>query len=128
MISQQLGYIIEMMGKEIISKFSDGPKTKTARWAMGLGMATLFVPPFLGIFAAVIRPMIDRVSSENTGAAIGFGIGIFVLALSISALVAGILAFRKGERSWALWVGLIPAILVCTLFVLMIVGEFIFPH
>lgn len=121
-------YIIEVIGKEIASKFSDSPKTKTAWLSMGLGITTLFVPPFLGIFAAVIRPIIDKASSENTGAAIGFGVGIVVLVLSVSALVLGIIAYKKGERSWALWVGFIPAILVCVLFILMLIGEFIFPH
>lgn len=116
------------MEKEVISKFKEKPKTKTAWRAMYLGLATLLIPPFLGIFAAVIRPIIDKASGENTGAAMGFGSGVLALALSVSALVAGIRAFKKGERSWVLWVGFIPAILVGAFWVFMIIGEFIFPH
>lgn len=116
------------MKKEIISKFGDNPKTKTAWWAMGLGLSTLLIMPILGIFAAVLRPIIDKASSENIGASIGFGIMIVALLLSVSALVMGILALRKGERSLALWVGFIPAILVGVVWILMVVGEFIFPH
>jgi uncharacterized membrane protein len=122
------------MKKEVISKFKEKPRTKTAWWAMGLGLSTILIPPLLGIFAAVIRPIIDkasmvgRASSENVGATVGFGVGVFSLILSVSALVAGIIALKKGERSWALWVGFIPAILVGAFWIFMVVGEFVFPH
>lgn len=117
------------MGKEIISKFKEKPRTKTAWWAMGLGLATILGGQMLlGIFTAVIRPMIDKASNENVGATIGFGVMIFALALSVSALVAGVRAFRKGERSWVLWVGFVPAILTGAFWAFMIIGEFIFPH
>lgn len=116
------------MNKEIISKFKEKPKTKTAWRAMYLGLATLLIPPFLGIFAAVIRPIIDKASSENAGAAMGFVAGAFALILSASALVTGVRAFKKGERSWVLWVGFVPAILAGAFWVFMIIGEFIFPH
>ena len=117
------------MNPEVISTFREKPRTKTAWWAMGLGLGTLLLAgPTLGIFAAVIRPMIDRVSGENVGAAAGFGLGVVALALPVFALVAGIRAFKKGERSWVLWVGFVPAILVGAFWVLMIVGEFMFPH
>ena len=116
------------MKKEVISKFKEKPKTKIAWWAMGLGLGTILVWPMLGIFAAVVRPMIDEASSENVGAVAGFGSMIVALILSVSALVTGVLAFKKGERSWVLWVGFVPAILVGAFWVFMIIGEFIFPH
>jgi hypothetical protein len=116
------------MKKEVISKFKEKPRTKTAWWAMYLGLATLLVPPFLGIFTAVIRPIIDKASSGNVGAAMGFGSGVVALILSVSAIIIGVLAFKKGERSWVLWVGFVPAILVGAFWVFMIIGEFIFPH
>lgn len=95
---------------------------------MGLGLATLLVPPILGIFAAVIRPIIDKATSENVGAAVGFILIIVVLTLSVSALVVGIRVFKKGERSWVLWVGFVPAILTGAFWIFMIIGEFVFPH
>jgi len=117
------------MKKEIISQFNEKPKTKIAWWAMGLGLAAfLGSQMLLGIFTAVIRPMIDKASNENIGAIVGFGVMIIALALSVSALVAGIRAFKKGERSWVLWVGFVPAILSGAFWVFMIIGEFIFPH
>ena len=116
------------MKQEIISRFNEQPKTKIAWWAMGLGLGTILVIPLLGIFTAVIRPLIDKASSENVGASVGFGIGVVALGLSVSALVAGVIAFKKGERSLVLWVGFVPAIAICAFWVLMIIGEFIFPH
>ena len=104
------------------------PKTKLGKWAMYLGLPMFLIPPFLGIFASVIRPIIDRATNENTGAAIGLGAGIVVLVLSISALIIGIRAFRQGERALGFWLGFIPAILAGAFWVFMIIGEFLFPH
>lgn len=117
------------MKNEVISKFKEKPRTKTAWWAMGFGLATFFLGPMLmGIFTAVIRPMIDRASNESVGAVAGFGSMIVALILLVSALVTGVRAFKKGERSWVLWVGFVPAILSGAFWVFMIIGEFIFPH
>ena len=116
------------MKKEVISKFKERPKTKTAWWAIRLGLGTLLCFPLLGIFASVIRPMIDKASSENAGAAVGFSLMIVLLIFSVSALVTGIRAFKKGERSWVLWIGFVPAILTGAFWIFMIIGEFIFPH
>lgn len=119
---------------QIISKFKEKPKTRIAWRAMWLGLGTLLVPPFLGIFAAVIRPMIDAASlksgsgADTIGMVFGFAAALFALALSVSALVAGISAFKKGERSWVLWVGLVPAILIGCFWIFMFIGEFLFPH
>ena len=116
------------MKQEIISTFKEKPKTKTAWWAMGLGLATILTGPLLSIFVAVFRPMLDKASSENVGVAFGFNLGLASLILSICALVTGARAFRKGERSWILWVGFIPAIISGAFWIFMIIGEFVFPH
>ena len=90
------------MKNEIISKFREKPRTKTAWWAMGLGLATILGGPALGIFAAVIRPIIDKASMEgrensgNLGANIGFGAGAVVLILSVSAIITSVRAYKKG--------------------------------
>jgi uncharacterized membrane protein YhaH (DUF805 family) len=112
----------------VISKFKEKPKTKMVWWVMGLGLSSILIFPFLGIFAAVIRPIIDKASSEIVGAVIGFGSMVVALILLVSALAIGVRAFKKGERSWVLWVGFVPAILVGAFWVFMIIGEFIFPH
>ncbi|MBM3253914.1 MAG: hypothetical protein FJZ16_06665 [Candidatus Omnitrophica bacterium] len=121
------------MKKIIISKFREKPKTKTAWRAMWLGFSVLLIPPFLGVFAAVIRPIIDKESMEgregfDLGAGMGFGAGLVALILTFFALKTCIQAYRQGERSWALWVGFVPAILVGAFWIFMIIGEFLFPH
>ncbi len=116
------------MTKIIISKFREKPKTRTAWWAMGLGLSVFLMGPMLGIFAAVIRPLIDEATNETVGAAIGFLFGIGALVLSIAALVTGIRAYRKGERSWVMWVGFVPSIMVALFWVFLLVGEFAVPH
>jgi len=116
------------MKVEAISKFKEKPKTKTAWWVMGLGLSSILIFPFLGIFTAVIRPIIDKTSSEIVGAVVGFGSMLVALSLLISALVIGVRVFKKGEHSWVLWVGFVPAILVGAFWIFMIIGEFIFPH
>jgi len=113
---------------KMMSKLKEQPNKKIAIWAMWLGLSTILIFPILGIFTSTIRPIIDRASSENVGGKVGFGIGVLSLILSISALAVGIYAYRKGERSSTLWMGLIPAILTGIFWILMIVGEFIFPH
>lgn len=121
------------MNKEIISRFKEKPKTRIAWRAMWLGLSTLLIPPFLGIFSAVIRPMIDPASMEGResdplGMSMGFGVGIFSLSLSIFAFITGIRAFKQGERSWLLWLGFVPATFIVCFWIMMIVGEFLFPH
>jgi uncharacterized membrane protein YhaH (DUF805 family) len=116
------------MEKEIISKFKEKPKTRTAWWAMWLGLSTVLIGPILGIFASVLRPIIDRAISEKIGGLIGFISLIFSLLLTVVALVVSIRAFKKGERSWVMWLGFILAILGCVFWIVMIAGEFLFPH
>jgi len=116
------------MKNEVISKFKEKPRTKTAWRAMGLGLSSILIFPFFGIFTAAIRPMIDKASNEIIGAVVGYGFMIIALILLVFAFVTGVRAFKKGERSWVLWVGFVPAILVGAFWVFMIIGEFIFPH
>jgi len=116
------------MNTPIISKFSEKPKTREAWRAMWLGLSTLFVGPLLGINAAVVRPMIDRAAGEKVGIAVGSVVALLVLALVVYAFVVCVRMLRKGERSWVLWVGFVPSAMSVAFLVLMVVGEFVFPH
>lgn len=40
-----------------------------------------------------------------------------VLGLGLSALVTGAVAYRSGERSFAVWIGLVPGILLALLLI-----------
>jgi len=52
------------MSKEIISNFKEKPKTKTAWWAMWLGLSMLLTPPVLGTFTAVGSPILERIRGK----------------------------------------------------------------
>lgn len=116
------------MKNEVISKFKEKPKTKIGWWAFGLSMPVIFGGPILGIFAAVIRPLIDKATNEKIGATIGFGFGIIAVLYLITALTLSIMAFRKSERSWFVWTALVLSVIATCFFFFMIIGEFIFPH
>jgi len=116
------------MKNPVISKFKETPKTETAWWAMGLGLGTLAIGPMLGTSAAVLRPFLDRFFGEPVGIAAGVAVAILALALTVSALVTSIRAFKMGERSWVIWFGLIPSIMAAAFWAMLVVGEFAFPH
>jgi len=103
------------MKKKIISKFKEMPKTKIAWWAMGLGLAAVLEIPVL-VF-------ISSATHNLTGVSIPQSIGITGIVLTIAALVTGTIAYRKGERSWVLWLGFGPAILVGLFWLIMIIAE-----
>jgi len=116
------------MKNEIISRFNQKPKLAITWWAMRLGLATVLSGPFLGTSAAVLRPAIDRAGGESLGSAIGIVLVMLILALVVSAFGLGLYVYRKGERSWVMWIGFIPAILAVLFWLFMVIGEFVFPH
>jgi predicted membrane protein len=116
------------MTSEITSTFKDKPKFSITWWAMGFGLATVLLGPFLGMMASFIVPWVTRTFGRTTGRAFGFNTGISGVVLTIAAITFGIISLRKGERSWALWLGFIPAVLTGAFFLFMIVGEFVYPH
>jgi hypothetical protein len=116
------------MANKIISEVKDNPKTRIGWWAFYLSIFTIAGGPILGVFAAVISPLLQRTLSEKTGSIIGFSLGIVVILIFIITLILSIVAFKKGERSWAVWTALILSILEACFWVFMIVGELVFPH
>ncbi len=116
------------MGKTIISHFKDKPKTSTGWWAFGLSLATIMSGPILGISAAVVIPFLGRVAGEQLSAMVGFTVVVIVFLVYFLALGLSIKAFRQGERSWAVWTALVLSLLETCFWILMIVGEFLFPH
>ncbi len=116
------------MGTKIISRFGEKPKSRTGWWAFGLGLGTLLIGPLLGTSAAVFVPLVDNTVGEAAGRIAGFGVALFALLLTIAAVAAVICALKMGERSWAVWFGLFPAAASVAFWVLLVAGEFLFPH
>jgi len=117
------------MKKEIISKFNERPKNVKSWYVMWMGLLSLFFGPFFGFFMAMLRNFFDPISYRS-GAGIPVGILGVILGLAIS--VTTIILFKKnyklGERSYVLWMGFVPAVLVGSFWTFMIIGELLFPH
>ena len=84
------------MSQTVISRFREHPKTDIGWWACGFGLASFFIPPALGVFAAVGRPFVDGLVGETAGRAVGFLFGFGVLGLSVAALIVSVRAYRAG--------------------------------
>lgn len=93
------------------------------------GLGSVVAPAVVGLLNSLFRYLFDPVS---TGGQFRFTVGfigsLISLVFSIVTITTGIAAFRAGHRSWYLWLGLIPAMLVGAFWVFMIAGEFIYPH
>ena len=111
------------MKTPIISTFKEKPKTKIGWWAMGLGLGTLAGVPLVSLLTAVIFPAFAIEFTDATGRALGVSLGVFSLLVGAAAIVVGIIAHRRGERSWAVWLGLILAILTIVVWGLMILSD-----
>src|SRR5574341_620933 len=105
--------------KTISNHFFEKPHTKLGSWATWLGMA--FVVMFL-INSFVFMPL----SSEAPWRQIILPFyGILMILCGLCAGIVGLVAVtRQHERSWIVWLTLLPGLFV--LFLLL--GEFLFPH
>lgn len=91
-------------------KFSDRPENKAAWWSMGLGLSAVVL-----LLTRIVLDADVSWGDLNVVPAV-------VLVLGLSALVTGIAAHRSGERSYVLWIGLVPGIL----FGLLLIAELVF--
>jgi len=105
--------------KAISSHFTEKPHTRLGRWAVGLGI--LFVVLFL-INSFVFMPT----SSDAPWRQVVLPFyGIFMLLCGLAAGIIGLVAvIRRHERSWLVWLTLLPGLLVLFL----VLGEFLVPH
>ncbi len=100
-------------------RFSEVPFTKLGWWSFGL-LAT-FVILFLINSAIFMAPTFN----PSWGPTLLPFYGIFMLLCGLSSGITGVIAIvRQHERSWLVWLTLLPGLLV--LFLLL--GEFLFPH
>lgn len=116
------------------SRFGEKPKSAAAWKAVRLGFAAFFLPLlFIGFFILARlsfdrESMIGRTGWRLLGAGLNGGVVLLSVVLSFSAVITAFKAFRTGERSWLLWLGFIPALVVGLFWVTMITGEILFPH
>ena len=102
-----------------INHFKDRPATRLAWWGFGLGMAMILWVLLLSFFTAVIRPWLMSANSPLAAPNFGIGMGFVLMILALGALVCCIIAIFKGERSWAVWTGLLPV----AMFLFMLIAD-----
>lgn len=106
--------------KTTLNRFKDRPATRLAWWGFGLGMGMVVWVMLLSLFTAVIRPWLMSANSPIADHAFGIGMGAVLMLLALATLACCVLAVVKGERSWAVWVGLVPV----AVFLFMIIADF----
>ncbi len=111
------------MGKEVISKFKDKPINKSTWIGMWLGLASILAFPLLGINAKFLRPILGDVVGEGTGSIVTAVFAFLCIMLIVIGFIANLRSYRRGERSWVMWLGFVPSILVGTLFAIMLGAE-----
>ena len=67
-------------------------------------------------------------SSRPIPIPMGLTSAMLEFVLAISAFVVGVVALRKGERSWLTLVAFVLAVLVGGFWILFGFGEMLFPH
>jgi hypothetical protein len=97
--------------------FKKKPKLAITWWATVLGLLALLEFPLLGIYS-LIKKTLGAVE-------LGPSVGIVGIIVTTAAVVLGTIAFKKGERSWVLWVGFGPALLLGAFWLFMLMAEII---
>lgn len=96
-------------------------------WFLIISVA-LVILPLLGLFGAVIAPFINKTVGQRISLPAGFILVALILLFMAFAIIFCIKALKRGERSWLVWLGSIPAFLVGLFWIFMVIGEFVFPH
>ncbi len=105
--------------KTTASHFLESPHTRIGRWAAGLGVA--FIILFLLNGAVFMQPTFNPPWAHTVMPFYGLLMLLCGLGAGASSLIAVI---NRHERSWVLWLMILPGVLMLFL----IVGEFIYPH
>jgi hypothetical protein len=107
--------------KTPLNRFNERPATQIAWWGFGLGMAMILWVMLLSIFTAVIRPWLFSANSPLVDPQFGIGMGFVLMVLGLATLVCCLFAIFKGERSWAVWVALVPV----AVFLFMLIADLV---
>jgi hypothetical protein len=101
------------------SSFWRRPGTRLGWWAVGLLIAYVVMSV---INSAVFMRLPEDISWRQT--LLPF-YGILMLLCGLAAGIVGLIALiRKQERSWLVWLSLLPGVSV----LFMLLGEFLIPH
>jgi hypothetical protein len=100
-------------------EFFKHPSTLLGWWAVGLGAAFVLL---MTLNSAVFMRLGEEVPWRTTFLPF---YGIFMILCGFTSGVAGLMAvIRKHERSWLVWLTLLPGFFV----IFMLIGEVVAPH
>lgn len=106
-------------GQPLGRQFFRRPGTRLGWWAAGLG-ATFVVLFFIN--SAVLMQLTER---PPWSLPLLIGYGFAMLLCGLAAMATGLVAVtRRNERSWLVWLTLLPGLLV----IFLLAGEFLAPH
>ncbi len=91
--------------KTISSRFTEKPHTRLGWWAAGL--LTLFVIVFI-LYTLVLLPL-SRSTTAEPVAMPNYGIALVLCGLA-SGIVGLVALLRCRERSWLVWLSLLPGL------------------
>lgn len=91
------------------------PKYKLAWLGMILGLLAILEFPILFLYSFI--------SQKMAAMQFGPGIGFVGIIITLCALAINTSLYRKGERSWAFWVGYISSLLIGAFWLALIIAE-----
>lgn len=95
------------------------PASKLGWWAVGLALGYL---AFYIVDMIIIATRFSLPASQNV---IMINFGLLMLLLGLAAGILALIAIlRRHERSWMVWLSLLPGLAV----IFLLIGEFAIPH
>jgi hypothetical protein len=104
------------------------PSSRLGWWAFGLGIATLVLGVLLPSMPDILARALGMGPGDRFPIPVGFTSVIVEFILAVSALVVGVVAMRRRERSWLALVGFAVAVLIGGFWILFALGEVLSPH
>ncbi len=106
-------------------KRSLGPHTRLGWWAFGLGLATIAWGLLVPVVAAGWGLFLGGPLELLPG---GLGSAVLEYILAILAIFVGVIALRRGERSWMALLALVGAIIVGGAWILLALSRILLLH
>lgn len=103
------------------------PASRLGWWAFGLGIVTV-------LWGALLPSLVRWLWSAFGGTSgrpripLGFTSAALEIVLAIAAIAVGIIALRKGERSWLTLLAFVLVVVVGGFWIFFALGEVLWPH
>jgi hypothetical protein len=101
------------------------PASTLGWWAFGLGLATAIWGLMVTTLPRLLHPLIE---SSSIRIPVGMSSVLLEIGLAVAAIVTGIVALWRGDRSWLTIVGAVLALLIGGFWILFALAEVVVPH